>query len=433
MAKKRYVDKDVYTLALERVRHAYELFDTIVVSFSGGKDSTAALNVTLEVARELGKTPVKAIFWDEECIPYETENYVRRVYNDPDVDLKWMCIPQKTRNGCSQREPYMYLWDPEVKDKWARPMPLEAISNWPVTHLTHKHLLLSVYPPKEYGNVGLIMGIRAAESITRYRAATAKETENYIVKYGVTLRTCIKCGGKLPKEDAIIYSKSDKGTCKFVHPGKCYAALHDENVWKVYPVYDWSNEDVWTAPDIFGWDYNRAYDVMEMAGLSKNQQRCSPAFGHEALQKLYIYKTCFPRIWEKMQYRVKGARTALRYSTTSLYSYGQTPDKPDNFTWPEFLKYYLDKLPPKLKKETAKRIQSEIKMHYRKTSDPILKNAPHPETGLNWNLLLKIAIRTDMQNRKQAASQIDTNKLSYYRERYNKELEEWRAKNDKRN
>jgi predicted phosphoadenosine phosphosulfate sulfurtransferase len=48
---RRPVDADVYTLALERSAYTFEHFDHVAVSFSGGKDSTAVLNVALEVAR----------------------------------------------------------------------------------------------------------------------------------------------------------------------------------------------------------------------------------------------------------------------------------------------------------------------------------------------------------------------------------------------
>ena len=48
--KKRDIDKDVYTLALERINRTYDIFDNVVVMFSGGKDSTVCLNLTLQVA-----------------------------------------------------------------------------------------------------------------------------------------------------------------------------------------------------------------------------------------------------------------------------------------------------------------------------------------------------------------------------------------------
>jgi len=97
------LDKNVYELALDRVRQAYEMFDTVKVMFSGGKDSTVVLNVVLEVARELNRLPLEVIFFDEEAISYETEDYVRRVAELPDINLRWLCIPIKHRNATSRK------------------------------------------------------------------------------------------------------------------------------------------------------------------------------------------------------------------------------------------------------------------------------------------------------------------------------------------
>jgi predicted phosphoadenosine phosphosulfate sulfurtransferase len=391
-----YLEKNVYELAKDRVRRAYELFDTVTVMFSGGKDSTATLQVTLEVAEELGRTPVDVFFFDEEAIPMQTEEYVRRVGQDPRVNLHWLCLPIKARNACSRREPYWYPWDKRCPEKWVRPLPPEAITELPnlstaaIMEFDHYDIQGALHPPDKYGTVGSCLGIRAQESLSRLRSVTAKRHENYIVKYA---------------------EATDMG-----------------NVWKIYPVYDWKHQDVWTAPDVFGWDYNHAYDVMDKAGISISLQRCSPAFGNEPLQKLWSYKTCFPEIWDKMSTRVEGANTAVRYALTSLYSYGGRPEKPADWTWTAFLSHFIKKYPKDVQKSLAKRIKSEIKAHTNKTSDPIMEFAPHPETGCSWNYLLMLAMRTDDKNRKQAGSVINTDKLDEHWEKYRAEVKEWRQK-----
>ena len=63
---KYYQDKTVYEAALERIRFLYQEFDDVVVSFSGGKDSTVTLHMTLQVARELNRLPVKVVFLDQQ-------------------------------------------------------------------------------------------------------------------------------------------------------------------------------------------------------------------------------------------------------------------------------------------------------------------------------------------------------------------------------
>ena len=53
--KKKYNSTSVYEETLDRIRYLYEVFDDVVVSFSGGKDSTALLLCCIDGARELGR------------------------------------------------------------------------------------------------------------------------------------------------------------------------------------------------------------------------------------------------------------------------------------------------------------------------------------------------------------------------------------------
>jgi predicted phosphoadenosine phosphosulfate sulfurtransferase len=213
------------------------------------------------------------------------------------------------------------------------------------------------------------MGIRAQESITRHRAVTRHAVDNYVVK-----------------QDG--------------WPAR-------GNLWKAYPVYDWTLTDVWTAPALKGWDYNRAYDRMEMAGISRSIQRCSPAFGEEPLQKIHTYAACFPDVWAKMSERVPGVGAAVRYARTELYAYGNRPDKPAGVSWPEFIVHYLGKYEPDVASAVAGRIRMEMVRHYRKTTHPILPRASHPETGVSWLWLLAVAMRGDFKERRRPGTAIE--------------------------
>ena len=69
----------VLQASLRRIRQAFDQADTVVVSFSGGKDSTVMLHLALQVARELGRLPLKVMFYDEELVDPDTLAYINQV------------------------------------------------------------------------------------------------------------------------------------------------------------------------------------------------------------------------------------------------------------------------------------------------------------------------------------------------------------------
>lgn len=367
--RRKFTDQTVWDAAHDRARTVFELFDTVVVLFSGGKDSTATLHVVMNVAEEVGwPKPVVVVHYDEEAVPYQTEQYLRRVaaaYGER-IELRWLCLPVEHRNACSRTEPWWYPWAPEDRHRWVRELPPEAVTevDWADFSPGNRPTTVDATPmmfadAARYGRVALCFGIRTAESLRRFRALTQKAQDNYLV-------------GPLG-------------------PG--------HNCYNVYPIYDWTAEDVWTAPRTFGWDYNRAYDAMDKAGMSAHNQRCSPPFGEEPLERLWTYHVCFPEIWDAMTRRVEGAATAARYARTELWGYRHDPRPPPGTSWQDYIAQLVARWRQPERRQVARSVRRLINEHYHKTSQPVLE-AAHPLTGVSWPYLAKIALRGDLKGRK---------------------------------
>ena len=97
MARVRnYLETDVLTEARARLRHTFEIFDTIAVMFSGGKDSLAVLHLTREIAKEFGQKVVNVVFRDEELIPDPVIDFVDKYRRLPWVNMTWYAYPLKS-------------------------------------------------------------------------------------------------------------------------------------------------------------------------------------------------------------------------------------------------------------------------------------------------------------------------------------------------
>jgi predicted phosphoadenosine phosphosulfate sulfurtransferase len=369
--KKEYLSDNVFDKALDRIRYIYDHFDKVVVSFSGGKDSTAVLNTALIVAKEKNKLPLSVIFYDEEAIHPTTIEYVERVRNNPDIELHWYCLEFKHRNACSNEEPFWYTWDSEKKDLWVRTLPDFAITNHPKFKkgMSFQEFSPYLFDRKE-GSVAMLTGIRTQESMRRYQVIAKK------------------------KNDSFINSKSEAG----------------QNQYRSFPIYDWSSEDVWLAVTKFGWDYNRTYDIYNQTSLYQDylHQRVCPPYGEEPLRGLWLYAECFPDMWHKMINRVQGVATAWRYGNTDLYS--SSKEKPIGLSWEEYLKVIIESYDHDSKNEVKKTINGYINQHFKKTKQKISQEEIHPISGLSWQWLCRVAIRGDFKGRQGSALNLNATK-----------------------
>jgi predicted phosphoadenosine phosphosulfate sulfurtransferase len=152
--------------------------------------------------------------------------------------------------------------------------------------------------------------------------------------------------------------------------GKPYTVNVVDDLWNVYPIYDWNAADVWTYYGKFKKPYNKIYDRMHQAGLSIHQMRIDEPFGDEARKNLWLYHIIEPKTWAKLSARMNGVNSGALYSEERGNVLGNIRiSLPPNHTWESFSMHILNTMPPK----TAEHYKNKIAVYinwYRKRGYP---------------------------------------------------------------
>jgi predicted phosphoadenosine phosphosulfate sulfurtransferase len=365
------LDYNVLEGAIKRTEYAFDNFEKVYVSFSAGKDSTVMLHI---VADEAKKRNVKfgLLIVDLEGQYKLTIDHIYACieqYKDL-IELYWVCLPLHLRNAVSVYEPFWLCWDPEKKQDWIRPIPEKGISDLEYFPFFRKGMEFEEFVP-EFGewyaqgkSTACLVGIRTDESLNRYRTI-ASET-------------------------------------KTRHNGKGYTTLVTENVFNLYPIYDWKTEDIWIYHAKFpNKRYNFLYELMHKAGLSIHQQRICQPYGDDQRRGLWLFHLIEPETWAKVVARVNGANSGALYvnESGSITGYNKI-SKPENHTWKSFAELFLNSIPDVTKEHYLNKIYTfEIWWKERGYPSGMPDEAPYilesKKLVPSWRRVCKSLLRND--------------------------------------
>ena len=324
---------NVYDTLIQRLDFVFSEFDKVVVSFSGGKDSGVLLSITMDYARRTGNLGRLAVYhMDYEAQYTKTTEYVDRVFDAlPDeVDGFRVCLPIKAQCSTSMFQAYWQPWKMSEKSIWCRPMPTKHVineSNFP-WHFDYEisdydfniKFGKAVYAGKK---VCFLVGIRTQESLNRWRTMNRAHAVNE-------------------------------------YKGVRYTTVITDNLVNAYPLFDWTVEDVWTANARFGYDYNKVYDLMYLAGVPLAKMRVASPFNDCAQDALKLYKVLEPDTWGLLVGRVNGVNFTGLYGGTTAMGWKKIT-KPPHFTWKEYMYFLLDTLPEETRNNYLYKLGVSIK------------------------------------------------------------------------
>jgi predicted phosphoadenosine phosphosulfate sulfurtransferase len=180
---KGYIDTDVLTEAKARLHHIFDIFDSVAVMFSGGKDSLAVLHLAREVMLERGITkPIDVVFRDEELIPNEIVDFVDEYRRADWINMIWFTVPLKSNKYCLGKVFTYIQWDPaRGPDNWIRPKPEWGVNADDPARVFDQYSMDAYTGQFFKGKTAFLLGVRAAESLMRFRGSVSKMNENYIL------------------------------------------------------------------------------------------------------------------------------------------------------------------------------------------------------------------------------------------------------------
>lgn len=405
-ANKHGLGISVLEAARQRIEWTFDTFPKIYISYSGGKDSGVMLHLVMEEAKKRNRT-VGVLFVDLEGQYMLTIEHIQECYDlyAKQIIPFWICLPLKLRNAVSMYEPSWQCWQPDRSEDWIRPMPPLAISDEQFFPFFHRDMEFEEFVPafgQWFGEGQLtacFVGIRTSESLNRWRTIAGHGTK---------------------------WKDEDGATRK-------YTNYIGQTLWNVYPIYDWSVEDIWSYFGKSGKPYNHLYDLMYKAGLTLSQMRICQPYGDDQKRGLWLFHLLEPDTWSRIVARVNGANSgAEQVQQSGNISGYRKISKPEGHTWESFAKLLLASLPPKTREHFEDKIAVFIHWHMERgypdgipdemdTKDETAKRVP------SWRRICKVLLRYDYYCKDLSFSQQSSRLEAFqkYRKLMEKRRQQW--------
>jgi predicted phosphoadenosine phosphosulfate sulfurtransferase len=322
----------------------------------------------------LRKRKVGVMLIDFEAQYKRTSDHAREMFEKykDNIDLYWICLPIKLRNAVSNFEPTWTCWDENKKTEWIRQTPdlpgvISDIKYFPFFERRmefEEFIILFADWYSQGKNTAAFIGIRADESLNRFRTIAINDKETY---------------------------KNKRWTTKIT-----------DTSYNVYPIYDWKTQDIWIYHSKFpDKEHNKIYDLMHLAGVSMSQQRLCQPYGDDQRRGLWLYHILEPETWSKIVSRVNGANSGSLYiqEDGNINGYNKIT-KPKGHTWKSYCFLLLSTMPKITREHFLERFKSFLRGWYsRGYTGEIPDEAPSCLENKHWvpsyRRLCKVLLRND--------------------------------------
>jgi len=258
-------------MARTRIKNVFESVPRVELSISGGKDSICLNNLVFEMCQsgEIDKSKLVVDFIDEEAVYPCIERIVKNMrlqWLSIGVEFRWWCIQVKHYNCFNQltNDESFICWDETKKDVWIRKMPPFAIKNDPL--LNERKDTYQDFMNRKLKNCVSLIGVRASESLQRLYNLANRQSEE-----------------------------------------------------KIFPIYDWTDTDVWNYIRERNLDFPDAYKYMYQVGVPLNKLRISQFFSIDTASSLVQMCEFYPELFDKICKREPNAYMAMLYFDTELF------------------------------------------------------------------------------------------------------------------